>query len=74
MPTEGVALMHQLHSSGWTMADAALFGLDGRLTWVVSGRNDGNRIRAESPTCTEAWRGAVEQARSFGILETGEIN
>jgi hypothetical protein len=45
-----------------------LHSTDGRLVWVVSGRNGENPIRAEGATSAEAWLAAVEDARLMGML------
>lgn len=58
-----------LKRAGWSIGDAALAGLDGRRTWIVSGSNGENLIRAEGATEAEAWRQALEQARAVGMLD-----
>jgi hypothetical protein len=37
-------------------------------TWIVSGANGENVIRAEGATETEAWQRAFEQADSLGMM------
>jgi hypothetical protein len=56
-----------LHRTGWSVGVAGLATGAGRIVWVVSGHNGENLIRAEGATEAEAWRGAVEQARSVGM-------
>jgi hypothetical protein len=56
-----------LRRAGWSVGDAAFTG-PGGLVWLVSGHNGENLIRAEEPTRADAWRAAVEQARSPGML------
>jgi hypothetical protein len=59
-PDESLA---RLHRSGWSVG-AAAFG----NSWVVSGLNGENVIRAEAPTQAEAWWRACLQARAVGML------
>jgi hypothetical protein len=61
----------RLHRAGWSAGDAAFRdgGGAGELVWLVSGSNGENLIRAEGPTRSEAWAGAVEQARALGMLQ-----
>jgi len=61
------ALQH-LHSAGWSIGSAAFAAVAGGLVWVVSGKNGENFIRTEGATDADAWRGAVGQARSVGML------
>jgi hypothetical protein len=49
--------------SGWSIGDVAFHDGAGGLSWLVSGSNGENLIRAEGMTRNEAWAGAVEQAR-----------
>jgi hypothetical protein len=45
--------------------------LDGwGVVWVVSGHNGENAIRAEGSTESAAWRAALDQARTLGMLGT----
>lgn len=39
-----------------------------KVSWVVSGHNGENLIRAEGKTAREAWWRAVEQARAGGMM------
>jgi hypothetical protein len=65
-------ILGALHRAGWSIGDTAFHTADGRLVYVVLGRNGENRIRAEGATPAEAWRGAAEQARLLGMLGTGQ--
>ena len=40
-----------LHRSGWTIGDCAVFNTKGEIVWVVSGRNGENLIRTEGTDC-----------------------
>lgn len=61
-----------LHRSGWSVGDMATRGGDGRPGWLVPGFNGENLIRAEGATSVAAWGGAVDRARSLGMLrQTG---
>jgi len=62
-------LLNELHRAGWSLGDTAFHAVGGGLVWVVSGTNGENQIRAEGATSAEAWRGAIEQARSLGMLD-----
>jgi hypothetical protein len=52
------------HRAGWSIGSMAT--LQG--TWIVSGANGENVIRAEGATETEAWQRAFEQADSLGMM------
>jgi hypothetical protein len=67
MPTTDVECLDRLHRAGWTIGDAAFRTTDGRLVWVVSGRNGETQIQAEGATAAEAWLVAVEQTRLLGM-------
>ena len=54
----------RLRRAGWSVGDCATAG----GTWLVTGSNGENLIRAVGHTQAEAWRGAAEQARSLGML------
>jgi len=59
----------RLNRAGWSIGDVAFHDGAGGLTWIVSGSNGENLVRAEGLTAAEAWAGAVEQARGVGMLE-----
>jgi hypothetical protein len=54
MPTADAECLDRLHCAGWTIGDTAFRSPDGRLVWLVSGRNGENQIRAEGATAAEA--------------------
>jgi hypothetical protein len=58
----------ELRRAGWNIGDTAFATDAGGVVWVVSGHNGENLIRAEGPTSAAAWRLAVDQARSLGML------
>ena len=58
----------QLHRAGWSVGSTAFATEAGGLAWVVSGVNGENRVEGRGPTEAAAWRAAVEQARSLGML------
>jgi hypothetical protein len=62
--------LDDLHRAGWSVGVVALASLDGsgRVVWQVDGRNGENLIRSAAATEAEAWRGALDQARSVGML------
>jgi hypothetical protein len=57
-----------LHRSGWTIGDCAVFNTKGETVWIVSGRNGENVIRNEGPTDRWAWWHAIIHARELGML------
>jgi hypothetical protein len=59
-----------LHRAGWSVGVVGQASLDGskRVVWQVDGRNGENVIRSAGATEAEAWRGALDQARSVGML------
>jgi hypothetical protein len=67
LPHDIEALAH-LHRAGWSIGDVAFRDGAGGLTWLVSGSNGENLIRAEGPTRDEAWGRAIEQARGLRLL------
>jgi hypothetical protein len=67
MPTTDAECLDRLHRVGWTIGDIAFRLADGRLVWLVSGRNGENQIRAEGATSAEAWLAAAEQTKSLGM-------
>jgi hypothetical protein len=60
----------RLKRAGWSVGDAAFAGVKG-ATWLVSGSNGENLIRAWGPTQGEAWAEAVRQAREIGMDRRG---
>jgi len=68
---EGLALWHRRYAP----ADAELERLEtafsgpGGTTWVVTGSNGENLIRAMGRTQSDAWAEAVRQARELGMLD-----
>jgi hypothetical protein len=63
MATIDLECQDHLRRAGWTIGDTTFLSTDGRLVWVVMGRNGLNQIRTEGVTPTEAWLAAVEQAQ-----------
>ena len=62
-------VLDQLHAGGWNVGDTAFHDVkDGGQVWVVTGSNGENMIRAESATCAEAWRRALDRAAAGGML------
>jgi hypothetical protein len=59
-----------LHRAGWSLGEVALKLPDGRHVWYVNGTRGENVIRAQHPTQADAWRDAVDQARTMGALGT----
>ena len=57
-----------LGRAGWSVGVAIFIGPAGDRVWLVSGSNGENMIQAEGPTEVEAWRGALAQARSIGMV------
>jgi hypothetical protein len=51
-----------LHAAGWTPGEAQLLYPDGRLRWSVTATADGQDLRSEADTQTEAWRSVAEMA------------
>jgi hypothetical protein len=62
------AALIRLHRAGWTVGDTAFSGPRG-TTWVVSGSNGENLIRAFGATPAAAWSEAERQARELGMLD-----
>jgi hypothetical protein len=62
--------LNDLRRPGWSIGVVALTSVDVscRVVWQVDGRNGENLIRSSGATEAEAWRGALDQARSVGIL------
>ncbi len=60
----------RLRRAGWSVGEAAFSG-PRSTTWVVSGRNGENLIRAFGPTADAAWLEAERQARELGMLDGG---
>jgi hypothetical protein len=54
----------RLRRAGWSTGDACLD--DG--TWLVTGTNGENAIRARAGSQIDAWQNAAGQARLMGIL------
>jgi hypothetical protein len=59
----------RLRLAGWLCGDTAAPRFGGGVVWVVSGRNGTHLLQAAAPTQAGAWRAAVEQARSLGLLD-----
>ena len=55
--------LDRLHRAGWSIGETGA----GR-TWIVSGSNGENEIRAEARTQAGAWAEACSQARAVGVL------
>jgi len=66
--SEPDAIVRRLHRAGWSIGDVVVRDAEGRTGWLVSGHNGENAIRAEGPTQAEAWRDALDQARTLGML------
>jgi hypothetical protein len=58
----------RLHRAGWSVGDTAFVGTTG-TTWLVSGSNGENLIRACGTTQGEAWTEAVPQARELDLVD-----
>jgi hypothetical protein len=56
-----------LKAAGWSVGETAVRTATG-LAWCVDGRNGENVLLARAATQAAAWRRAVEQARSLGML------
>ncbi len=62
--------IEQLHRAGWSIGITAWTNGAGEgPTWIVSGSNGENQIRAEGATAAEAWQATLGQARGQGMLE-----
>src|SRR6202035_4582523 len=59
--------LDRLRRAGWSVGDAA-FGPDDALTWLVTGNNGENVLKAEGRTRAEAYWRACVQAREVGML------
>jgi hypothetical protein len=68
MPPSDIESLSRLHRAGWSIGDVAFRDGAGGLTWIASGSNGENLIRAEGTTRDEAWARAVDQARAVGML------
>ena len=55
----------RLHRVGWSMGDAAFVGTDSRRTWLVSGSDGENLIRAEGET--EKYRKLTEYHHTLNL-------
>jgi hypothetical protein len=55
-----------LHAAGWSAGEVRLLYPDGRLRWSVTPTADGQDVRAEADTQTEAWRAAAEHGCRVG--------
>ena len=60
--------LDRLHRAGWSCGDFAVYSPDGAVEWVAGGFNGENRVEGRGPTAAEAWRSAVAQAWSIGML------
>jgi hypothetical protein len=70
MQGDDIADAHDLlKRSGWSVGVTAFHDGTGGRVWLVDGRNGENLIRGEGATEAAAWRSAVDQARSVGMLE-----
>lgn len=67
-PPPDIVALARLHSAGWSVGDVAAHDGVGGLTWLVSGSNGENLIRAEGATRDGAWGRAIERARGLGML------
>jgi hypothetical protein len=56
-----------LHRAGWSAGEHATATAAG-VQHIVDGANSENAIYAVADTSADAWRQAVEQARSLGML------
>jgi hypothetical protein len=68
LPDPFAEVRRRLERAGWAVGIAVHYDATAVKTWVVTGQNGENLIRAEGPTRAEAWIRAVEQARSLGML------
>jgi hypothetical protein len=68
MPATDAEFRDRIHRAVWTIGDTAFHATDGRLVWVVSGRNGENKIRVEGAMSAGASLQAVEQARLMRLL------
>jgi hypothetical protein len=53
----------RLHRAGWSVGDVGT-----ATTWIVTGTNGENAIRAEGQTRAEAYWRACQQAEAVGML------
>jgi hypothetical protein len=72
-PPDGVSrpigeCLDELRRAGWSVGDSAFTGERGALSWVVTGSNGENLIRASGPTRAVAWLAACGQVRAMGML------
>jgi hypothetical protein len=58
----------RLHHAGWSCADFVVHSADGSVEWVAGGFNGENRVEGRGPTAADAWRSALQQAWSLGML------
>lgn len=58
----------QLAAAGWKLRGWVDIPADGISWWKVRVTNGGKTIEADGVTAEEAWLGALEQARSLGML------
>ena len=69
-PTTSDLALLRLKRAGWSVGDTAFAGTKG-ITWLVSGINGENLIRAWGPTQSSAWEEAIRQAMELGMFERG---
>jgi hypothetical protein len=55
--------LDRMHRAGWSVGDVVAGG-----TWIVSGANGENLLRAAGRTQAEAWAQACEQGAAVGML------
>jgi hypothetical protein len=58
----------RLRRCGWNVGETAFSGPHG-TTWVVSGSNGENIIRATDPTQSATWAEAERQALELGMVD-----
>ena len=57
----------RLHRAGWSVGDVRVLTVAGP-SWLVSGTNGENEVRARGATQAEAWHRACQQAEAAGML------
>ena len=64
---DAVAIIEWLHRVSWSIGDVPLRGR-GWLVWIVLGRRGADLLIVSGPTHIEAWRWALDQAATCGML------
>ena len=65
---DAMAIIERLHRAGWSIGDVPLRGERGGLVWIVLGRHGADLLIVSGPTHIEAWRWALDQAATCGML------